>query len=274
MTQIIKPKRPRRYPDPYITPIYGTHGPCALCRTYANLTEDHIPPETLGNDGSWIAHSYLTSAAGDKELIFGREFRGGIRFRTLCRDCNNGLGGREDKALADFFQRVLKLLNSPLILNPIMRVSAKPNLIYRALLAHIIAANDSGMPTAFDAEGRNLFFGKQSLSLSSWSLFFWIYTGPSIFVMRNAYYAHWDPVEVIPIQILKCFPLAFMFAQKPWFGGLPNLLNFAQHRDEEEIELPILMRARENHQAWPAVPHGNTLMLMAADSFGFIGNKS
>jgi hypothetical protein len=83
-----------------------------------------------------------------------------------------------------------------------------------------------------------------------------------------------SPLADRDIQILKCFPLAFMFAQKPWFGGLPNLLNFVQHRDEEEIELPILMRARENHQAWPAVPHGNTLMLMAADSFGFIGCKS
>ena len=273
MADIIKPGRPRRYPDPYIKPIFGTHGPCALCRTYANLTEDHIPPEAVGNNGSWIARSYLTNAAGNKELIFGREFRGGIRFRTLCTECNSGLGGREDKALVQFFDRVLKLVNSPLILNPIMRVSVKPNLIYRALLAHMIAANDAGVPSAFDAEGRNIFFGKQSLRLSSWNLFYWIYTGPSIFVMRNAYYTVWDPVEVIPIQVLKCYPLAFMFVQKPWFGGLPNMFQFMRPRDDDEIELPILVYARDNHEAWPVVPIGNTLMLMAGDSFGFIGRK-
>lgn len=161
MDQIITPLRPRRYPDPYITPVFGTRGPCALCRTYADLTEDHIPPEALGNDGRWIARSYLTSATGDKDLIFGRQSRGGIRFRTLCKECNNGLGGREDKALLDFFERTSKLTNSPLILSPLMRISAKPNLIYKSLLAHIVAANDTGIPTAFDIEARNLFSGKQ-----------------------------------------------------------------------------------------------------------------
>jgi hypothetical protein len=273
VASIIMPKRPRRYPDRYITPISGSHGPCALCRTYANLTEDHIPPEAVGNSGNWIARSYLANAAGDKELLFGREFRGGIRFRTLCAECNNGLGGREDKALADFFERVLKRVDSPLILNQIMRIPAKPNLIYRALMAHIIAANDSGVPNGFDAEGRNIFFGKQSLGLSTWNLFYWIYTGSSIFLMRNAYYATWNPVEVIPIQVLKCYPLAFMFAQKPWFGGLPNLLQFVRIKDDEEVELPILMYARDGHEAWPVVPSASTLMLMAGDSFGLIGAK-
>lgn len=109
--------------------------------------------------------------------------------------------------------------------------------------------------------------------MSSWSLFYWIYTGPSIFVMRNAYYTVWHPLEIVPIQILKCYPLAFMFVQKPWFGGLPNLLQFAQSKDDQEVELPILIYARDNHEAWPIVPVGNTLMLMAGDSFGFIGNK-
>jgi hypothetical protein len=274
VTNIIKPERRRRYPDPYITPVSGARGPCALCRTYADLTEDHIPPESLGNGGRWVARSYLTTASADKELIFGREFRSGIRFRTLCKECNNGLGGREDKALADFFERVSKLINSPLILNNVMRVTAKPNLIYRAILAHIIAANDQGIPTAFDTEGRNVFFRKQSLGLSSWSLFYWIYTGPSIFVMRNAYYTVWRPLEIIPIQVLKCFPLAFMFAQKPWFSGLPNLLRFARPRDDEEIELPILMNARENLDTWPAVPIGNTSVILAGDSFGYVGSKN
>jgi hypothetical protein len=64
-----------------------------------------------------------------------------------------------------------------------------------------------------------------------------------------------------------------MFAQKPWFAGLPNLLQFVRPRDDEEIELPIVMYARDNHEAWPVVPIGNTMMLMGGDSFGFIGNK-
>jgi hypothetical protein len=214
LSSIIKPPRQRRWPDTHIAPIKGKRGSCALCTHYSDLTENHIPPEAVGNDGFWIGRSYLTAATEGKEMFQGRAFRGGLRFRTLCRDCNSGLGGREDKAIIDFFDRVRKLVESPIITSPIIRVPAKPNLIYRGLLAHLISANDSGVPCSFDSEAREIFFGRRDIRLSSWNLFYWIFTGSSIFLMRNAYHTQWHPsVEVTPIQILKSYPLGYVCSE-------------------------------------------------------------
>lgn len=216
----------------------------------------------------------MSASTANQDLVLGRQFRSGLKFRTLCKSCNNGLGGREDKAIADFFARVRNIAESPLILSELIRVPAKPNLIYRGLLAHLVSANDNGVPSAFDLEARNIFFGKQSMRTGSWSLFYWIYTGPDVFVMRNAYYTLWHPkVEVIPIQIIKIYPLAFMFIQRARFGGFPNVLSFTRNRDEEEFSLPIFTRIRNRMTKWPIVVSPKNLIMMAGNTAGFIGSR-
>jgi hypothetical protein len=234
------------------------------------LTENHIPPQAVGNFDHWNAQSYLTVSAADRELFYGRRFNGGLRFKTLCAECNNGLGGKEDKAIINFFERVRKLLNSRVILLSRMQVPARPNQI----LAHLVSANESGVPSAFDVEARELFFGKKSLSLSSWNLFYWIYLCPNLFLMRNAYYTVWHPtVTVTPIQVLKFFPLAFMFTQEPWFFGLPNMRSFLRSEDDEVVDLPVELQAKDGHPVWPVVPESINSILLAGNSFGLIGEK-
>ena len=78
--QIIRPRKKRRIEDPFLT------------------------------------ISYMTIAAKDQDLYFGRRFRGGFRLKTLCADCNSKLGASEDKALAKFFEAVRKLVETPILL--------------------------------------------------------------------------------------------------------------------------------------------------------------
>jgi hypothetical protein len=216
----------------------------------------------------------MAATTADKELFFGRRFRGGVRFRTLCADCNNGLGGKEDKALIDFSQRIRRLVESPIRMAPWATISAKPNLIYRGLLAHLVSANDRGIRTRFDIDARRLFFRKLPLGLSPWSLFYWVYGGASLFLMRNAHYAIWSPrVKVVTMQIIKIYPLAFMFVQEPWFLGVPNMRSFLWRKDEEEVDLPIELRRSDSHPHWPAsVSEGNSILL-GGGSFGLIGER-
>ena len=275
MTTIIRLPRPRREPDPYLTPITGTRGPCALCGNYSDLTQNHVPPEGVGNVDTWIAQSYLTGARANPDLYRGRQFRGGIRFRTLCRDCNNSLGRSEDRALISFYSQVRRLLASPLTLPRVMRVPARPNLIMRGLLAHIASANENGIPTPFDQEARDIFLGKQALRLCSWNLFYWLYLGEEIFVMRSAFLTRWSPtVEVNQVYLLKCAPLAFMFSRDARFHGVPNMLKFVQNRDQDEAELPILLNRRETASVWPAMPLDNQIILLASPSFGFVAKQN
>ncbi len=211
---IVKPPKARRWPDSFIQPIHGTHGPCALCRRYSKLTDDHIPPESVGNFGRWEARSYLAASTANQDLLYGRRFNGGVRFRTLCADCNNRLGATEDKTVAAFFESIRKLIESPIILTSTLKVTTKPNQLYKGLLAHLVAANDNGIPNSFDVEARELFWGRRPLLSSTWSLFYWIFVGPELFIMRNAYHTVWHPtVEVRAIMLLKLYPLALCLSK-------------------------------------------------------------
>jgi hypothetical protein len=274
LVKIIKPSKSRKLPDPFIEPIHGKRGPCALCTNYSDLTENHVPPEGIGNSGRWIAGSYMTTVTANPDMYFGRHFRGGVRFRTLCSDCNNGLGGKEDKALIELYDRVRKLVESPIQFPGVVQIAARPNLIVRGLLAHIVSANDSGVPNRFDVEARELFFKKTSLRFSSWNLYYWVYLGETIFLMRSAYLTSWNPsVELSEMHILKIYPLAFVFARRPTFHGLPNMMRFVQSRDDEETDVPILLHRREKHPVWPAVVTPKEVIFLGGNSSGVVARQ-
>jgi hypothetical protein len=135
-----------------------------------------------------------------------------------------------------------------------MKVTTRPNKLYKGLMAHLVAANDNGIPNPFDMEARELFFGRRALRWSTWSLFYWVFTGPELFIMRNAYHTIWHPtVELRPMMLLKLYPLAFMFVQEPWFIGVPNMRLFLRDRDDEDAEIPIELWRKDSHPFWPAV---------------------
>jgi hypothetical protein len=157
----------------------------------------------------------MSRVSGNDEAVGSRRFPSGFRFKTLCSECNNNLGAREVKALVDFAQQVRKIVEFPLLLYPLMRVPAKPNLIIRGLFAHMAGANDYGMPSLFDDEARAIFHNKTSLRLSSWNLFYWIYLGRDLFLARSLFHTSWSPsLEVYEMFIMKIYPLAFLFIKK------------------------------------------------------------
>jgi hypothetical protein len=271
---IIRPDHVRKIPDPYINSVKGTHGACALCGHYEKLTDDHVPPEGVGNFDRWRGLSYMTRISGNDEEIASRRFPSGIRFKTLCANCNSRLGGREDKALVDFYNRVRKIVESPLLLSPLMRISAKPNLIIRSLFAHIAAANDSGRPSFFDDEARQIFLNKKSLRFSSWNLFYWIFLGKDLFLARSLFHTVWSPIlEVHEMFILKMYPLAFLFTTMPIFFGAANLMKFVQLRDEEETEIPLLLFLSEDHPVWPAYTSNTNAIMFGGNAYGLLAQQ-
>lgn len=272
---IILPEKPRRYHDPWIAPAFGKRGPCALCKNTEDLTENHVPPESVGNFDRWHAKSWMTSVTANRDLILGRSFRNGLKFRTLCASCNNGLGGREDKAIGHFFDSVRKIIESPIAIQSTIRIAAKPNQLYKGLLAHMISANDNGIPTSFDIEGREVFSGRKTVGQSSWNLFYWIYDGPDIFLMRNARVFLWHPtVRLIPLCVLKIYPLGFVFTQEPWFFGLPNVRWYTRAKDDDEFDLPVPFHRVDRSPIWPVQTGDQNAIIAASDTYGMVATKA
>jgi hypothetical protein len=105
-------------------------------------------------------------------------------------------------------------------------------------------------------------------------LFYWVFTGPQLFIMRNAYHAVWHPrVELRALVLLKLYPMAFMFVQEPWFMALPNLRMYLQPRDDMDAEVPIELARKDRHPFWPAVAERNNLNMLGGDSFGLDGER-
>lgn len=244
-----------------------------MCGNYEDLTENHVPPESVGNATRLIARSYMTSVTANRDLFAGRQFHNGLKFRTLCAGCNNGLGGKEDKAIGSFFQTVRKVVESPLILPRKITVSAKPNLIYRGLLAHLASANDTGVPTSFDEDVRSVFRGKAQLRNVPWNLYYWTYLGPTIYIQRRAFVGLWSPFKIIPMFVLKAYPLGFLFTTENWFGGLPNLKKFIQPRDDQEFDVPLRLLP-DVSPIWPAETSDQNVVFMGGDSYGILGFKN
>lgn len=217
----------------------------------------------------------MTAITANRDLYFGRDFKNGIKFRTLCADCNNGLGGKEDKAIAEFFSSVRRVVESPIFVRSTLKIAARPNQIFKGMLAHMVSANDNGIPSAFDLEARELFFGKKPLSWTSWNLFYWVYRGPSLFLMRNAYVFLWHPrVRLIPIVVLKLHPLGFVFSQEPWLFGMPKLRLYLQAKDETEIDIPVQFGRIDRNPVWPATTGDQNAIIQAGDSYGVIATRS
>lgn len=273
---IILPDRVIRKPDPYISPVYGARGPCNLCGHYSDLTENHVPPESVGNAGLLLAQSYIVASTVRNSQHFPRKFANGLRFRTLCRDCNSRLGGGPDKEIMRFYQAVEKIVQTPFSVPHIVMIAARPNLILKGFFAHFVSATERRMDSPFDIDARDLFFGRKNLRQTKFNLFYWIYLGASQFLIRDAFLGDFSRgMRVTWTQVIKIFPLGVIIADQPSFRGLPNLRNYQQPRDDQETEVPLLVFARESHPTWPIHPdNSNVVLLGGAGSSGLIARPA
>jgi hypothetical protein len=77
-----------------------THGPrvgrCNICGTSGPLTEDHTPPKGCYPPTAVELHSVVTRLNRDADGAGKpRLSQNGVKFRTLCGRCNNGLLGSD-----------------------------------------------------------------------------------------------------------------------------------------------------------------------------------
>lgn len=273
---LILPERIRKRQDPFISPVPGKYGPCALCGHYSKLTEDHVPPESVGNDHFVVGHSYMTSARGMRDRVAGTTFPKGVCFRTLCQECNNGLGHREDKALKRFYEEVQRLVTSQLALPDWVNLTIRPTLVVRAVLAHLVAANDKGYPSRFDDLCRDVYFGKKTVRESRLRIYYWHFAGDNIFLMRDAFAADFGsnrPINLIHMHILKAKPIGFAVTRENAFPRLPNLAAFCGHRDDEEREIPFSVWLCDPWGTWPAIPVGSRVILGSEWSYGLVARR-
>src|SRR4051812_37239076 len=75
-------------------------GICHICGLSKELTEEHVPPQAALNSGYfYLATVEQAINTGPEPFREGPRYQGGIRFETLCADCNNRECNRYNREL-------------------------------------------------------------------------------------------------------------------------------------------------------------------------------
>lgn len=116
------------------------NGQCNICGDLGELSEDHTPPKGCYKPRSVELFSIIEHLAAEPPRKRGRISQNGVKYRTLCKRCNNTLLGAEyDPEFIRFVNEIGQSLRSSLALPSTLTFTAKPQRIMRSLLGHLAA---------------------------------------------------------------------------------------------------------------------------------------
>ncbi len=179
----------------------------------------------------------------------------GIKYRTICRRCNDYIGAEYDPTLNVFSKSVGLYIKSTLRIPMAVRHKTKPQRLLKALLAHLVAAKVEIEDTTFDQSARAYALDPAAKLPEDITVFYWVYPYDETVVMRD--FAMFTPRGTFNhpaiFQLLKSFPVAFLCSSASSYGGLDSLPHYRKCDLNEEVEIPIrLLPVHERH--WPETP--------------------
>ncbi|ODR97207.1 hypothetical protein AUC70_13190 [Methyloceanibacter stevinii] len=226
---------------------------CNLCRLEADLTWDHVPPKggTVIRPMEMQAMMTRLTAETGKTVIS----QNGVKFRTICKKCNEHLGAQYDATLNEFSRSVGLYLKSTLRLPMVLTHVTKPQRLLKAVLAHLVAAKVEIEDTTFDQLARTYALDPSAQLPDDIHVFYWVYPYDDLVVMRDfAMFVLSRSFDMPAVfQLMKCFPVAFLCSTASNYAGLNSLSAYRHCALDEEVEIPLrLFPVRERH--WPETP--------------------
>ena len=228
---------------------------CNLCREVKDLSWDHVPPKGGVELTAVKMQTVFDLMTGSKEKPVLRESQNGMKYRTICSDCNSFLGIEFDPTINDFAISVSRYLDSALELPDIVHHTVKPQRLMKALIGHLIAAKIDIENTVFDGTGRDYVLDLSASLPEDINIFYWVYPYECSIAIRD--FAMFTPrgtfTEPAVFQTLKYFPIAYLCCNKSEYAGLNNLSRYRDSGIDEEIDIPIELTRIENPY-WPEAP--------------------
>jgi len=227
---------------------------CNICRKQASLSWDHVPPQGSIEVTPVEQETVLQRFTGEKNEKIYSISQNGVKFRTICDDCNNLLGRKYDPVLNEFALGVGRFLNTTLEMPPIIKYETKPNLVIRAIIGHLLAAKGDFESTTIDENFRKFFLDESADFPDSLKIFYWVYPYPYIVVIRDI---------VMPalrgnlgtkgcFSILKYFPIAYLVCNLAQYEGLDDLTFYYESKSSKVVNIPIKLK-KVKHPQWPEI---------------------
>ena len=182
---------------------------CNICqKTVSRLSWDHVPPQ-----GSHIPVNVKTIhyPEGEEGSIFRpATSANGLKFRTLCKDCNSMLGGKYDKELNRFLNQIQGILKSGLVFPSRITIQAKPTLVIKAVLGHILAAKTGFCDSEVDKAIRDYIIDDSAVLSDKLKVYYWYYPYNNVIITTDKMPYDMESGQKAFFSVLKYFPLAFM----------------------------------------------------------------
>lgn len=182
---------------------------CNLCREKKNLTDDHVPPQCCGNDKAVRARRLFGGELVARQV--DARSGNGLKFRTLCKDCNGRILGSWDGALGDFARAVKRIARSALELPSQVSLNIQAGAVVRSVLGHIVATKVQDDEVTTDHRIRKYLKGSPALP-ASFKVYCWLYPFEPTVVSRDFTFVDLQPPgRATPgiVSVIKFYPLAF-----------------------------------------------------------------
>jgi len=236
-------------------------GQCNLCLEIKPLSWDHVPPKGGIELSTMEMKNLFNIFTGNLEDKI-RESQNGLKFRTLCKECNELLGQNYDPTVNEFAFSVGKYLKSSLKFPPIIHHKTNPIRLMKGILGHLVAAKLEPDECLFDSTVRDIIFNENTSIPEQLNIFYWIYPYNHTVIMRDfampSIRGNFSNFGFF--QIIKYFPIAFLVTDLPNYEGLFELTKFRKFSINDEIDIPIQLN-RIEHLYWPEIVDAGNILL-------------
>ena len=235
---------------------------CNICKEIKTMTWDHVPPKGGINLSSVEMESLFLTLVGKADNSKSIS-QNGVKYRTICGDCNSKIGSEFDPVLNQFNRDIITILQSKLYIPRYVSVKVKPIRLIKAVLAHILSAKINTYDNVFDKEVRSLILYPEVKITESIHIFYWIYPYDRTIIMRD--FVLLEEPKPVFCNMIKYFPIAFLITNSNNFRGLDSLSKYRYCELDQEVDLKIDLGFRTEPN-WPERNNDSDAIFMSSES--------
>ncbi|MEA4841118.1 MAG: hypothetical protein VB110_08960 [Bacteroidales bacterium] len=219
---------------------------CNICgKTVSQLSWDHVPPKG-GLDLSAVEIRNYTNSFDPKSKD-RRESQNGLKFRTICKPCNEMLGTSYDKCFNALMNDVKdKLINSP-DNQQVINIETKPTKIIKSILGHLLATKTKDCNLIIDRITKEYLFKENAILTNDIHVYCWIYPFDCTIIRNDV--VSLDPMDprTVYYSVIKSFPLGFAVSHECELTyGFTDITGYNYNDDYKVCKIPLYLNRQYN----------------------------
>ena len=218
---------------------------CNICGKLSKLTWDHVPPKALLEKPNVYVNTIGQQLPSESKYI--KHYQSGIKYRTICEECNNVRVGINDIELKKFKEEVksnLDVLNEAnklgIITDQTFAINIKINRVLRAVCGHFLAMKSQFDEKVIIDKDMRTFLMDETKKIQGVHVYSWIYPYSTIVNLRDAVVKgrleKTHPQGMV--SVMSMYPLAFLISSHDEMNCcLDDLSAYSTENIDDEVSI-------------------------------------